>query len=240
MKELEKEQIQEILETLPDHLNVMKQGIDTTVQKKYLDTSEALRYDPPTSEDIVAEGESLFLKDTSFVSKKRILILLAHSATARSYRIIERYLKNPDRKLKDWALLALQECLTMLESAILEESRGMISTGLGGSDNRLRYFLLISSNTGEPFTMNHEELIKEEFDLVCQKYDCQIETNKFDKGYATLKMLVPLDVAVGHVVEQGINGCNKMSNFLSSTYYVTNVKIPSEQDLLRLKREIRE
>ncbi len=217
MKELEKEQIQEILETLPDHLNVMKQGIDTTVQKKYLDTSEALRYDTPTSEDISA-----------------------YSGTARPYRIIERYLKNPDRKLKDWALLALQECLTMLESAILEESRGMISTGLGGSDNRLRYFLLISSNTGEPFTMNHEELIKEEFDLVCQKYDCQIETNKFDKGYATLKMLVPLDVAVGHVVEQGINGCNKMSNFLSSTYYVTNVKIPSEQDLLRLKREIRE
>ena len=217
MKELEKEQIQEILETLPDHLNVMKQGIDTTVQKKYLDTSEALRYDTPTSEDISA-----------------------YSGTARPYRIIERYLKNPDRKLKDWALLALQECLTMLESAILEESRGMISTGLGGSDNRLRYFLLISSNTGEPFTMNHEELIKEEFDLVCQKYDCQIETNKFDKGYATLKMLVPLDVVVGHVVEQGINGCNKMSNFLSSTYYVTNVKIPSEQDLLRLKREIRE
>ena len=65
MKELEKEQIQEISETLPDHLNVMKQEIDTTVQKKYLDTSEALRYDTPTSEDIVAEGESLFLKDTS-------------------------------------------------------------------------------------------------------------------------------------------------------------------------------
>ena len=93
-------------------------------------------------------------------STKRLLILLAHSATPRAYRIIERYLKNPDRELRDWALLTLQECLTMLESAILEESRGMISTGLGGSGSRLRYFLLISSKTGEIITHGIEILLK--------------------------------------------------------------------------------
>lgn len=240
MKECEKEQIQEILETLPDHLNVMEQGIDAAVQKEYLNASEALMHDTPTSEEVFAESVSLFLKDTPLASKKRLLILLAHSATPRAYRIIERYLKNPDRELGDWALLTLQECLTLLESAILEESRGMISTGLGGSDSRLRYFLLISLKTGELFTKDQEELIQEEFDLVCRKHDCQIESGDFDRDYAALKMLVPLDVAVGHVIEQGINECNKTGIFLSSTYYVTNVKIPSEEELLRLRREIRE
>jgi len=141
---------------------------------------------------------------------------------------------------EDWALLASQEYLTMLESAILEESRGMISPGLGGIENRLRYFLLISSNTGESFTKDQEELIEEKFDLVFQEYDCKIEAADFAKNYATMKILVPLDVAVGNVIEHGLDECNKMDHFLSSTHYVTNVKKPSKQELLELIREISE
>ncbi|MBA7583885.1 hypothetical protein ES708_25836 [subsurface metagenome] len=128
----------------------------------------------------------------------------------------------------------------MLENVLLEENRGTISSGLGGSKNRLKFFLLISSTTEEPFTKNQIELINEEFDLVCQEHDCRIEANDFEKNYATMKILVPLDVAVGYVIEQGIDGCNKMDHFLSSTYYFTNVKIPSQQELSELIREIKE
>ncbi len=52
--------------------------------------------------------------------------------------------------------------------------------------------------------------------------------------------MIPLDVAVGQVIELGIDECNKMDHFLSSTYYVTNVKIPSQQELLELLKEIKE
>ncbi len=186
LKDFKKEQIQEMLENLPEHLNVMEGEIDSNVQKEYFNISKALKFDAFTSKEVIAESRTLFLENAIIQSKKRVLILLAHSPTVRSYRIIERYLKNPDRELMNWALLALQECRTMLESVLLEESRGTISASLGGSVNRLRYFILISSTTEEPFTKNQIDLINEEFDLVCRKHDCQIEAGDFGKNYATM------------------------------------------------------
>ena len=207
MKDSEKERIQELLENLPDYRNVMEQEIDSNVQKEYFNISKALEFDTFMSKDVIAESQALFLKNESIQSKKKVLTLLAHSSTVRSYRIIERYLRNPDRELRDWALLALQECRTMLESVLLEENRGTISAGLGGSKNRLKFFLLISSTTEEPFTKNQIELINEEFDLVCQEHDCRIEANDSEKNYATMKILVPLDVAVGYVIVRASLGC---------------------------------
>jgi len=41
-------------------------------------------------------------------------------------------------------------------------------------------------------------------------------------------ILIPMDVAVGKVIEEGISECNKMGEFLLPDYYVTNVKKPGD------------
>ncbi len=47
-----------------------------------------------------------------------------------------------------------------------------------------------------------------------------------------------MDVAVGKVIDEGIRECNKMSEFLFSDYYVTNVKKPTPEEISMYLNEI--
>jgi hypothetical protein len=50
-------------------------------------------------------------------------------------------------------------------------------------------------------------------------------------------ILIPMDVAVGEVIEETISDCNKMSEFLFPDYYVTNVKnLPTRKSQNTLKK----
>jgi len=51
-------------------------------------------------------------------------------------------------------------------------------------------------------------------------------------------VLVPLDVAVGEVIEGGIGESNTFGDFLDVNYYVTNDRIPMEAKILHYLREM--
>ncbi len=48
-----------------------------------------------------------------------------------------------------------------------------------------------------------------------------------------------MDVSVGDFIEEGISECNKMGEFLFFHYYVTNVKRPANEEILKYLEEIR-
>ena len=48
-----------------------------------------------------------------------------------------------------------------LESSLLGEDAGIISTGLGGKGNKLRHYFVISSKNDSPFSREQEEVIEE-------------------------------------------------------------------------------
>ena len=177
------------------------------------------------------ESSKLFSEKTPVETKKRILILLAHFGTPESYRILEKYLKSSEQNLRDWALLSLKECRMFLESALLEEEGGFISTGLGGKDNKLRYYFIVSSKGGLTFSESHRDTLKRGFETISQKYNSEIEEINFESNYAMIGILIPMNVAVGEVIEEGISKCNKMSEFLFPDYYVTNVKKPTPEEI---------
>jgi hypothetical protein len=52
-------------------------------------------------------------------------------------------------------------------------------------------------------------------------------------------ILVPMDVAVGEVIGEGIKQCNMMGEVLFVDYYVTNVMKPTKLEILKYLREIR-
>lgn len=53
-----------------------------------------------------------------------------------------------------------------------------------------------------------------------------------------IEILIPMDVAVGKVIEESIRECNKMSEFLCFDYYVTNVKKPTPEEISKYLEEI--
>ena len=218
---------------------LIDEPIDLSIQEEYFSFSETIDFDNVDYEEVLTESDKLFDKHTLIESKKRILILLAHLGTAESCKILEKYLKVSEGNLKDWALLSLKECRTFLESVLLQEEGGFISTGLGGKNNKLRYYFIVGSKGGLPFSETHRNTLKRGFETIGHKYRSEIEEINFEATYAMIGILIPMDVAVGEVIEEGINECNKMSEFLFPDYYVTNVKKPTHEEISKYLEEIR-
>ena len=223
-----------------DSLIPIDEPIDLSTQEEYLSFSETIDLDNVDYREVLTGSDKLFYKDTPVESKKRILILSAHLGTPESCRILERYLKGPEANLRDWALLSLKECRMFLESVLLKEEGGFISTGLGGKDNKLRYYFIVSSNDGLPFSETHKNTLKRGFETISRKYRSQIEEINFEATYSAIGMLIPMDVPVGQIIEEGISECNKISEFLSLDYYITNVRRPTQKEILDYLQEIKD
>jgi hypothetical protein len=226
-------------ENYPDSFSLMEDGIDLGVQKEYLKLSETIEFDGIDYKNVLKESKKLFSEDIAIEAKKKLLILLAHCGTAESYQIIENYLRHASGEWKDWALLSLRECRAFLESDLLEVEGGFLSTGLGGKNDKLRYIFIVSSKGVLPFRETHRATLKKGFEKISQKYNAEIEEIMFENGYAMIGILIPMDVAVGEVIERGISECNKPGGFLNSHYYVTNVKEPTNEEILKYLGEIK-
>ena len=126
-----------------DSFSLMESAIALSVQDEYFNLSKSIDFGNIDFKDVLKKSETLFFENTPIETKKRMLILLAHRGTVESFRILEKYLKISEGNLRDWALLSLKECRMFLESALLKEESGFISTGLGGRDNKLRYYFIV-------------------------------------------------------------------------------------------------
>jgi len=232
--------IQAFLNSLPEKYNILHEGVDIQIQKEYFKHSDTFDREELTESETLKLANILFNKNESIDKKKGTLVLLAHLGTIEAFRQIEKYNNNPDNELKQWTLLSLQECKMFFESSLLEESSGFISTGLGGHANRLRYYFFVLPATDQPFTRKQKDIIKDEFQLVCKDLNTILERINFSDTYIGLIILVPLDVAVGVVIETGINKCNEVGNFVFEHYYVTNGKIPEQSEINDIIKIVRE
>jgi len=221
-----------------DNFILIDEPIDLSTQEEYFSVSETIDFDNVDYKEVLTGSDKLFYKNTPIESKKKILILLAHLGTPESCRILEKYLKSSEANLRDWALLSLKECRMFLESVLLEQEGGFISTGLGGKDNKLRYYSIVSSKDGRPFSETHKNTLKRGFETISHKYKSKIEEINFEATYAVIGMLIPMDIAVGEIIEEGINECNKISEFLFLDYYVTNVGKPTYKEISNYLEEI--
>ena len=226
-------------ENISDNFSVMETAIDLSLQQEYVNISKTIDFDNIDYRELLAESKKLFFENIPIESKKKILIHLAHSGTAESYRTIEKYLKIGQQDLQNWTLLALTECRMFLESSLLENDGGLISTGLGGKDNKLRYYFIISSKNDLPFSKTQRNIIKNSFENISQKFISEIEEIIFRKNYGMLKVLIPMDIAVSEFIEEGIKDCNNKDDFVFFHYYVTNINKPTKNEILKYLQEIK-
>lgn len=234
------EDIREFLNALPDTFDIMEEGIDVQTQKNYIDHSHSFDRGELTETETVNLGNILFDIKTEIEAKKKALALLAHLGTITAFRQIEKYSKHPDKELKQWAALALQECKMFLENTLTNQSAGFISSGLGGLNDKLRYFFLVLSSSDRPFTTIQKKIIKEELILVAKDLNCVVEAVDQADTFVGLTVLVPMDVAVGTLIETGIKKCNELGDFVFEHYYVTNQEIPDKSEIKDIIKKVKE
>lgn len=213
-----------MLGDVQDSLNILEEQIDVEVQTEYFEYSQNhnSEFNP---EEVIRKKEDIFHNNISIEDKKRLLVELASIDNIEAFRTIERYLKNPNQNLLDWAKLAFQESKLLIESKLLDKNQVLISTGLGGKGLKLRYFVVVFSNTEKCFSGFQKKVICSELNYQIKKHDSEIESLTFEKDLFTLLTVIPLDVPVQDIFSQFIKDCNQFGDFLNKDYLITNVKI---------------
>jgi hypothetical protein len=236
----ENDAIERFLDSIPAKFKVLEEGIAFEIQKEYLDYSHSFDQGVLSDQGIEQLGSFLFKPDFPIEGKKKALTLLAHVGSISAFKKISEYYENPDQEIKQWTALALQECRMFLESELSDENIGFISTGLGGTKDKLRVYFLVLPLAEKRFTKNQFEIIEKELTQTGKTYHCDIESFDFQELYVGLTVLIPIDVAIATFIDNGIKSCNIFGNFVLEHYYAGNTEIPDKNEIERIIKIVRE
>ena len=216
----------ESFQNISGRLHVLEHRVPVDQQMEYFKYSNKVRKMNFTDDDIDYEQykKNLENPELSKDDKKRTLSILASSKQVQAYRLLERYVNNPDEGLVNWAYMALMESRITLESELSGEKQIYISTGLGGKGESIRFYVLIMSARGVSFADYQRKIIEKEFEYAMPKKNCEIERLTIGDKYVELVMLIPIRSDLKRVLEDVISECNLYGNFLSELFTVTNVK----------------
>ncbi len=197
------EKIREILGGTPGTLKILEQKIDMDLQMEYYDCSIRVREEK--SEEWALEhmqylGEPGYSVDV----KKEILARMASIESVECFRAIEAYMEQVLEPLLSWAILALNESRMLLESKIMDENQVFISTGLGGKDEKLRYFVVLMSRAKIELTSSQQMVIKNEFEFILKKFEAVIEESNFSGYLATILLLLPMNHSLKSVFKEAM------------------------------------
>ncbi|MCI5165841.1 MAG: hypothetical protein D3903_07030 [Candidatus Electrothrix sp. GM3_4] len=216
-------------ETIPEQFIVTDKEFDQDMYEQFMAESEWLE---PQSDyaDLIRQGEQLSGNTMPISEKKGFLVQLASWGTAEAYRLLQKYCTRSDPALEQWSRIALYECRMRLESDLLDVPVGLILTGLGGNGERLRYIFVLVFQ-GESSEEGQQREIREGLDKVCQQYHSVVEQAQFRLSCLYVQVLVPMDVAVGEVIEESLARLNQHKEEFLPDYLVTNVSVPTDEEI---------
>jgi len=228
-------------EDMDGRLHILEQNIPIEQQFEYFRTSENIRRSMRNirQEDLNRFEEDLQSLTLSKAKKKKILSTLALSKEVRAYRMLEEYVKKPEEGLANWAQMALIESRMLIESDLSGERHVYISTGLGGKDGKLRYYVLLLSDKGQAFLPYQKDIMKKEFEYFSSKGDTNIEKIHIGNGFVEIYMLSPINNNLKFLLEHVVNECNNFGSFISPIITVTNVKALSRAEINMVIRHLR-
>ena len=237
------ELLKKILDKKSDNIHIMEDRVDEQTMNEYMAYSKSIPHPHGDMDDDLTQkmADLLYSPDCPEEWKKKTLVCIAHFGTVLAYQIIEKY-KQWDESLRSWSALALQECRMFLEGKLTNESCGFILGALGGTSNKLRYYVIIMPlNKDDRFSDLQKKVINDEFHYTSKQFDCDVE--KIDSSadsYSEIMVLIPIDVDVQSYIEAVIKNCNSIGEFVFDGAYVTNRYIPTKEQIGPLIKKVRE
>ena len=205
------------------NFSILEHNVDIQSQVEYFDFSKSL--DKVTNPDeVIAEETKLYDEGITIADKKMLLSHLATISKPEAFRIIQKFSQSAPDNLKDWSAMALQESRMLLESELLDEQQVYISTGLGGKEGKLRYFIVVFSASQNHLSVKQKEVVESEFRFALKAHSCDIEELVLFSNYLTLTVLMPISLSLREPFAQAIAECNSLGDFLKTEFLITNVK----------------
>lgn len=226
--------IQKVLESLPENFSILEEQIDIDIQVKYFDLAKKIRSKFNAAESFEHRTE-LFSEEVAEKRKREILLSIATIDDVQAFRTIEKFAGTASGELKQWAILAMQESRMLIQSSLLDEQQVFISTGLGGKGQKLRYYVVfVNKNPNEILSGTQQKLLKDELVFELNQNEGEFETMDFSEGFSTVLVMLPLQSDIKNVFRNVIDECNQYGDFLDDDMIVTNVKVMSRNEIIEM------
>lgn len=213
-------------------MSVVEKQISNATKNEYFELSKSLEMHTNETE-VIEKKERIFDHTTSREEKKTLLVQLALSQNIEAFRTIERFIKQPNIQLYDWAYLALQESKLQIESDLLDEFRLLISSGLGGEGLKLRYFVVMVGNNSE-LTKQQTKTLYNEMKYQLEQVQGELEDELFNNNIASFLVMIPLTIQLDQFFKKVISECNNVGNFMCDEYFITNLRVLSMEEITEL------
>ena len=226
-------QFSDSLQNIGERFHILEHRVPVEQQLAYFSYSNKLRKRKRAMKDSDYDKclQKLVHVESTIEEKRKILSTLGASSEIRAYRLLEQYMQDADEELVNWTTMAMMESRIMIEADLSGEQLIYISTGLGGKQGKMRFYVLIPSVKMAPFKAYQREVIEKEFTWIFPKNDCEIERLTIKDNYVELVVLLPMSVHIRQMMEIVVSECNIYGNFLSDTLTVTNVKELTQDDV---------
>ncbi|MBN2890234.1 MAG: hypothetical protein JXL97_00065 [Bacteroidales bacterium] len=220
-------------------VRIIEAIVDPDLQVEYLEFASKVRKDID-EEEVIENSDKIFDSEVDIEEKKRLIVLMASIDDVNLYRKLEKYIDLAEDELKSWVLIAHQECQTVIQSSLLEENQILVSTGLGGKGQKMRFFIVLQVDPKQEITESQREIIRKEINYAFSKFNCDIENIEFKEFFCTLVGLFPFEVEIEDVFNDIILESNNLGVNLTDKFIVTNVRIHTLDETEDLIRELDE
>ncbi len=182
-------------------------------------------------EEFMLDLFSVLEKSVEIEDIKEILVFLSNCKNPKAYRVLENFEKQASEDVKDWAYLALRASRMKLESYLLEKNAVLVSSGLGGKDGKLRYFVVLFSVTSKDFNQTQIKILEKELDFFIDRENGEIEYFKAQANFVKMEVLLRLDLSLRQFFRQISNSCKELGIELNDNLLITNVKVLNDMEI---------
>lgn len=231
------EQLKDSSGELKHNFRVLEEIVPIEEQMHYFDYSKRVRNSREYINRDYLIGR-LFSPDSDIEDRRYCLVMLAGIVDIAAYRAIETFHSSPlDPELKNWSAMALTESRILIDSDLSGEQQILVSTGLGGSNNSLRFFSIVASKDRTDFNDLQREIIDREFRFGLEHNQITIEDFSIKENYARLLLLSDLKHDLRSILSKIIKECNELGDFLDEKFMLTNVKAFDDTEIERLLKK---
>ncbi len=225
MNEEERIRITELLDSLPAKFQVFEKGIDKEAVKEYDKLTQ--QADNIASPEAVAAVKNW--RELSAEALKDYLVGLSMNVGVEEYRKIEEIVQQTEAQpsVNKLAVVCLQYARLFLEHSLTDEAIGFISGGLGGKDNKMRYYIGLHSE--QSLSAAQVKIIEGIFEDSLADMDSELEEIEHHNDYVLLRILGSFEYTMNDLVLTGL----QQIDFLAQYYLATNAYKPDESLMRR-------
>ncbi|GHT10306.1 hypothetical protein FACS1894156_4330 [Bacteroidia bacterium] len=234
------ENFEEIANVSVPNVHILESQVGIDAQMNYIKLMVTTQKHPKTDAEIETVQQQLQNAKTTLLNKKRALVKLSKVDKVEVLRYLQHYAKDAHDDLRQFAQLAVFHNQLLIESAFLHEPQIVVSTGMGGKNGCLRYFVGLIPASRKPLSATQKSVIKKEFAYVLGEYDASIDGEiDFEGKFPKFMMLLPFKMHPATVLTKSIELCNELGEFLKDSAIVSNVKPFTDEEIEKIRKRMK-